>query len=164
MMCISMCQPFDRLAICWYPLYICLILSCLFLEYSQISSTIPMFLPTAFYHLISWTALLSITDVSTWLLHILLNHLNCSVIPHKPFYKMSCNIELTLIWATGLDTRFSLFRAEGERGPEELGACERGAILAPGEICMLASWAAYSCCKKEKKIQQNQLLTSLASS
>lgn len=71
----------------------------------------------------------------------------------------------TLIWETGLDARFSLLRVEGERGLEELGACGRGAILAPGEICMLASWAAYSCCKKrEETSKTDRLLTSRASS
>ena len=80
--------------------------------------------------------------------HLALNQLITS--QHTPFNNIESN-SLTLIWETGLDARFSLLRLEGERGPEELGACGRGAILAPGEICMLARCAAYSCCKKGKK-------------
>lgn len=41
---------------------------------------------------------------------------------------------LTFTGATGLGGIFSLFSADGDRGLEE-----GGAILAPGEMCMLAS-------------------------
>ncbi len=103
-----------------------------------------------------------------WRLCLLLvgtsNHLlNCKIFSHKcpsgfESFKQLCNNGLTLIWATGLDALFSLFRAEGERGPEEFGTCGRGVILAPGEICMLASWAAYSCCKKGRNQQNRQAI------
>ncbi|TNN43689.1 hypothetical protein EYF80_046106 [Liparis tanakae] len=56
---------------------------------------------------------------------------------------------------TGLDARFSLFTADGEIGPE-VGAGGRDAILAPGDICMLASWAAYSCCGEEEEEEEQK--------
>jgi len=61
---------------------------------------------------------------------------------------------------TGLQPLLSLFRVDGESGPEGLGAGGRDAIFTPpeglgaggrdaiftpGDTCMLASWAAYSC-------------------
>lgn len=46
---------------------------------------------------------------------------------------------LTLTGPTGLGGLFSLFSADGESGLEGGGAGGRGVILAPGEICMLAS-------------------------
>lgn len=36
-------------------------------------------------------------------------------------------------------------------GPLLLSAWGSGGILAPGETCMLASWAAYSCCRAEQR-------------
>lgn len=56
----------------------------------------------------------------------------------------------TLIWPSGLEDLFSLL-GPGESGPAELGGWDSGAILAPGESCMLASWAAYSCCEEEER-------------
>lgn len=50
----------------------------------------------------------------------------------------------TLTWPSGLEDLFSLL-GPGESGPAELGGWGSGAIFAPGESCMLASWAAYSC-------------------
>lgn len=47
----------------------------------------------------------------------------------------------------GLVDILSFFSEEGEMGPLLLMAWGSGGILAPGETCMLASWAAYSCCK-----------------
>ena len=87
-----------------------------------------------------------------------LDTLNNSVTTHEPFFKIIYNNGLTLMWVMGLDDRLSLFSAEGERGPEELGACGWGVILAPVEICMLASWAAYSCCKKGRNQQNRQAI------
>lgn len=45
----------------------------------------------------------------------------------------------------------SFFSEEGEIGPLALGGWGSGGILAPGETCMLASWAAYSCCREVEK-------------
>lgn len=61
--------------------------------------------------------------------------------------------DCTLTCPRGLEDLFSLL-GPGESGPTELGGWGSGAILAPGESCMLASWAAYSCCKKGKKQPQ----------
>lgn len=61
--------------------------------------------------------------------------------------------DCTLICPRGLEDLFSVL-GPGESGPTELGGWGSGAILAPGESCMLASWAAYSCCKEGKKQPQ----------
>lgn len=57
----------------------------------------------------------------------------------------------TFTWVMGLEELLSFFRDDGEMGPLVLRGCGRGGILAPGDTCMLASWAAYSCCREVEK-------------
>lgn len=56
----------------------------------------------------------------------------------------------------GLVEILSFFREEGEMGPLALRGWGSGGILAPGETCMLASWAAYSCCRVVEKPARRQ--------
>lgn len=56
----------------------------------------------------------------------------------------------TLTWVTGLVPLFSFFIPVGESAPVVFGGCGVDGILAPGETCMLASWAAYSCWKTRR--------------
>lgn len=57
----------------------------------------------------------------------------------------------TLTWVMGLEELLSFFRDDGEMGPLAVSGWGSGGILAPGETCMLASWAAYSCCREVEK-------------
>lgn len=61
----------------------------------------------------------------------------------------------TLTWMTGLEGRLSPLGPVGETGPEEFRGWGREGILAPGESCMLASCAAYNCCKEEAHLLES---------